>query len=465
MAHDVFISYASEDKTVANAVCGTLEANGVRCWIAPRDVIAGQRYGEAIIEAILGCRIMVLVFSSHANASEHIPNEIERAMSNGVTIMPFRIEEVMPGKSLDYFIGSVHWLDALSPPLEEHLQRLASNVQILLSRGAPEGERKPEERPRPPVAPVARAAAAPTAAGPPVAAPAGRPAWIYAALGAMAVVTIVALVGLLFFRKSATSVETTPAPVTSTAAPAPANSTQRSERPGSKAGEVRENPRDGLKYVWIPPGTFMMGCSPGDSECSEDEKPRHRVTIGSGFWIGQTEVTVGAYQRFANATGRQMPAAPGFNADWANQDMPVVSVNWDEAQAYCEWSGSRLLTEAEWEYAARAGSTDSRYAPLDEAAWYDKNSGGRTHPVGQKRANGFGLYDTLGNAWEWVNDWYDEKYYQSSQSYAPVGPASGQLRVLRGGSWSEGASYIRVTYRGKGLPGSRLDISGMRCAR
>ena len=126
MAHDVFVSYASEDKTVADAVCGTLEANGVRCWIAPRDVIPGQPYGEAIIEAIHGCRIMVLIFSSHANASGHIPKEIERAVSKGVTIMPFRIEGVTPGKSLDYFIGSVHWLDALAPPLEGHLQKLSS---------------------------------------------------------------------------------------------------------------------------------------------------------------------------------------------------------------------------------------------------------------------------------------------------------------------------------------------------
>jgi len=209
MAHDVFVSYASEDKTVADAVCGTLEANGVRCWIAPRDVIPGQPYGEAIIEAIHGCRIMVLIFSSHANASGHIPKEIERAVSKGVTIMPFRIEGVTPGKSLDYFIGSVHWLDALAPPLEGHLQKLASNVQLLLSRGAPEGERKPEERPRPPVAPAVQ-----------VAPPAGRSIWIYAALGAMAVATV-ALAGVLLFRKPPAPAPATSASTTATATPAP----------------------------------------------------------------------------------------------------------------------------------------------------------------------------------------------------------------------------------------------------
>src|SRR5450631_4023487 len=137
MAHDVFISYASGDKQVADAVCATLESHGIRCWIAPRDVLPGMHYGEAIIDAIHECRIMVLVFSSKANLSGHIPKEIERAVSQGSTIMPLRIEDVLPAKSLDYFIGGVHWLDALTPPLEAHLKRLAANVQTLIARGAP----------------------------------------------------------------------------------------------------------------------------------------------------------------------------------------------------------------------------------------------------------------------------------------------------------------------------------------
>ena len=132
--------------------------------------------------------------------------------------------------------------------------------------------------------------------------------------------------------------------------------------------------------------------------------------------------------------------------------MPIVDVTWDDAQAYCSWAGGRLPTEAEWEYAARAGSTAARYGDLDEIAWYADNSGRQRldsdriwnedranyakrlnengngmHEVGQKRANGFGLYDMLGNVWEWVNDWYDENYYQNSPSQDPAGPASGQV--------------------------------------
>jgi hypothetical protein len=132
VAFDVFVSYASKDKTVADAVCARLESAGIRCWIAPRDILASQSYGEAIIDAIHLAKVMVLVFSSNANASGQVPKEVERAVSNGVPILPFRIEDVVPAKSLDYFIGSVHWLDAMTPPMDKHLDLLATTVHKLL---------------------------------------------------------------------------------------------------------------------------------------------------------------------------------------------------------------------------------------------------------------------------------------------------------------------------------------------
>jgi hypothetical protein len=213
MAHDVFISYASGDKTVADAVCATLESHGIRCWIAPRDVLPGLHYGEAIIDAIHECRIMVLVFSSKANLSGHIPKEIERAVSQGSTIMPLRIEDVLPGKSLDYFIGSVHWLDALTAPLEAHLERLAANVQTLLARNAPVAAANP--------APVAPAPA--IAATPHVTAPVARPTWTYAAIGSL--IAIVLVLGFLMLRsrsesRSATSQVSGPAEAQTNARPA-----------------------------------------------------------------------------------------------------------------------------------------------------------------------------------------------------------------------------------------------------
>jgi TPR repeat protein len=201
MAHDAFISYAKEDKIVADAVCATLESHAVRCWIAPRDVLPGMAYGEAIIDAIRSCRVMILVFSSKSNASPHIPKEIERAVSAGVAVIPFRIEDVLPGKSLDYFIGSVHWLDALTRPLEQHLERLVQNVQTLLLRDAPVIEARKSS---------AIAAPAPSAVSSP-----GRPPWLYAALGIVALLVIVFAV-LLFARKPSKTAQIAPAAISST---------------------------------------------------------------------------------------------------------------------------------------------------------------------------------------------------------------------------------------------------------
>jgi formylglycine-generating enzyme required for sulfatase activity/serine/threonine protein kinase len=230
-------------------------------------------------------------------------------------------------------------------------------------------------------------------------------------------------------------------------------------------GTAKVNPKDGLKYIWIPPGTYQMGCSPGDTECDDGEKPPHQVTLTKGFWLGQTEVTVTAYKRFTRSTGKAMPKTPSSNPDWSNGQMPIVNVNWDDAQAYCAWAGGRLPTDAEWEYAARAGSTQARYGHLDEIAWYISNSGDQAHVVAQKRANGFGLFDMLGNVWQWVNDWYGEDYYQSSPSRDPAGPTSGPLRVIRGGSWDSPPNWVRVSGRmmGFGYPLNIGDNKGVRC--
>jgi formylglycine-generating enzyme required for sulfatase activity len=231
--------------------------------------------------------------------------------------------------------------------------------------------------------------------------------------------------------------------------------------------EAKANPIDGLKYVWVPPGSFMMGCSPGDNECDpeNDEEPSHPVTISKGFWLGQTPVTVAAYKRFAQETGAQMPPPPDFNMAWSNEQMPIVRVTWDDARAYCTWAEGRLPTEAEWEYAARGGSTGGRYGPLDEVAWYAGNSGGRAHEVGQKYPNSLGLYDMLGNVWQWVNDWYDHEYYHHSPATDPQGPSSGRVRVLRGGCWVNEARIVRVSDRNVGSPGGRgISGEGFRCA-
>ena len=159
---------------------------------------------------------------------------------------------------------------------------------------------------------------------------------------------------------------------------------KRQNKPCQYPAKCEKNSIDGLDYVWIPHGKFMMGCSPGDGRCADDEKPPHEVTITRGFWLGKTPVTEGAYDRFLKAAGKQSRKV-------GNPDLPVVNVNWDEAQAYCEWAGLRLPTEAEWEYAARAKTTASRYGELDNIAWYAVDSGVERHPVGLKQPNAWGF--------------------------------------------------------------------------
>jgi TIR domain len=132
MAHDVFVSHSAKDKTTADAVCAALEAKGFRCWIAPRDILPGREWGASIVEAIKSSRVMVLIFSGHANQSPQINREVERAVNWRIPIIPMRIEDVVPTEALEYFLSSPHWLDAFTPPLERHLEYLAKVIGQIL---------------------------------------------------------------------------------------------------------------------------------------------------------------------------------------------------------------------------------------------------------------------------------------------------------------------------------------------
>ena len=230
--------------------------------------------------------------------------------------------------------------------------------------------------------------------------------------------------------------EQQPQPEGPTKAVAPGNSSSAVIPAAGGAGE-EINPKDGLAYVWIPPGRFRMGLSEGDTEGRPNEEPAQEVELSRGFWLGKTPVTQAAYRK---VTGQ----SPSY---FKGDDRPVEQVSWDEAQAYCKAVGGRLPTEAEWEYAARAGSSAARYGLLDEIDWHDGNSGGETHPVGKKKPNGFGLRDMLGNVWEWTGDWYADDYYGRGENKDPQGPSSGTQRVLRGGSWYSLPSDVRASDR------------------
>jgi len=235
---------------------------------------------------------------------------------------------------------------------------------------------------------------------------------------------------------------------------------------------ARTNPKDLQFYVWVPPGTFQMGCSPTAAECGDGERPLHAVNISHGFWIGRTEVTVAAFKGFTTGSGSiAMPERQ------QGDQYPVVNVTWTDAQAYCHWAGGRLPTEAEWEYAARGGATGGRYGVLDEIAWYAGNSSGQPHQVATKKPNGYGLYDMLGNVFEWAADWYGVDYYRASPAVDPQGPEGPQddpltpaggpgfhkYRVLRGGNAGLDSSYQTVSRRLRHDFNRPSSFGGLRC--
>jgi formylglycine-generating enzyme required for sulfatase activity len=219
----------------------------------------------------------------------------------------------------------------------------------------------------------------------------------------------------------------------------------------------------GIEFVSIPAGKFTMGCSQSDSQCYPQESPPHEVTISRSFELGKYEVTQAQWVKV-------MENNP---SNFRGEDrLPVEQVSWNDAQAFIAKLNAlndgyryRLPTEAEWEYAARAGTTGPQYGNLEGIAWYDSNSGSKTHLEGQKQANGFGLYDMLGNVWEWCQDWYDEKYYGGFPAVDPKGPSSGQYRVLRGGSWLDFAWSARVSNRIRFDPDNRYSNLGFRVCR
>lgn len=238
--------------------------------------------------------------------------------------------------------------------------------------------------------------------------------------------------------------------------------------------------KDGLQYVPIPRGQFVMGCVSSDEKarnCNTDELPRHPITIGENFYMGKTEVTVRAYENFCLRTQRSMPEPPHFNAEWREREQPIVNVKWEEAQEYCQWAGGRLPTEAEWEYAARGGRSDDRFPWGERLDRAFSNSGGDDNEhgpdnkdgslyaadVGKFPPNKYGLYDVAGNVWEWVADWYSFGYYKDSPDKDPPGPSQGQQRVIRGGSWEDGPSYLRSSFRNKFDPTKRSNSIGFRC--
>jgi len=416
MSGHVFISYSSGDKVVADRICASLEGAGHRCWIAPRDIEPGADYPAAIIQGLQLARAVVVVVSAASVASPNVLSEIGHAFGEKKTIIPFRLSNVVLPSNFDYFLSLSQWLDAHDGCTSQNLARLTEAVSEAMSGATTiltEGRTGLNRR------------------------------MLFAA-----VVLVIAVAVVVYWRWPSAKIEVKlPSRRTDTGLPPPVVE--------GKATRPRMNPKDGSTYVWIPPGSFTMGCSPGDTECNPDELPAHLVEIPRGFWLGQTEVTRATYSRVRKSTSpSQMEAR-----------LPVVGTSWRQANAYCAATSGRLPTEAEWEYAARGGVSGPYYGTPSEIAWYAGNSGGILHEVATRQPDSYGLYDMLGNASEWVAD----RYFQS---YDPDAPAIGNVQqplapnafaLTRGGYWQSELPNIRVSRRAEMENDDSVPMAGIRC--
>jgi hypothetical protein len=343
MAHDVFVSYSSRDKAVANAVCATLESRRIRCWMAPRDVLPGVPYGEALIDAIQGSRVMVLVFSASANDSPQVLREVERAASKGIPIIPFRIEDVTPSKSMEFFISAPHWLDALTPPLEAHLGRLGETVELLLTG-------KKEESSSPP---------------PPDGREGGRLIWLVPVFLSTAVIVVETIVLLAAWGSHRTSTPTpaafpqamvqpretpsrTSVPMTGTAAPS------ATWQPADTVEPSTETPLPRLTDTRIPTPTLAPTSAPTNTpvprpQSTDTLTPRPEPTATPNRIQAATRVTVAASSSkrldYGVLNGRTRLYATDLPT---GRESGIIQFNYRPSVSSAAWSpdGRRVLVSA-----------------------------------------------------------------------------------------------------------------------
>jgi formylglycine-generating enzyme required for sulfatase activity len=247
---------------------------------------------------------------------------------------------------------------------------------------------------------------------------------------------------------------------------------QEKEKAAKPGSDFKECANGCPTMIVVPAGRFTMGSPASDKDRNNDEGPQREVSIGQPFAAGKTAVTFAEWDTCVAAGA--CPKAE--DSGWGRDDRPVTNVSWDEAKIYSAWLAKqtgkpyRLLTEAEWEYAARAGNP-GRYSfgddetRLDQYAWFSKNADGRTQPVGTKKPNAFGLHDMHGNAWQWVEDCYEESYSGAPTDGSAVTSTACGRRVLRGGSWSGEPDHLRSTNRNGFITLFRVGNVGFRVGR
>ncbi len=417
----LFIAHSSSDEDVAHRMLRCLESEGISCWIAPRDIPLGVQWAEAILDAIEEASAMLLVFSQSANDSPQVLREIERAVDRRVPIYPVRIDDVQPSRAMEYYLSSHQWKDVDPERLEEGMEEIVPSIKrhLGLSEAPPAREARMEGW-----GPASHGEVHRTR----------RRRWVPgAAVAAAAAAAAALLFGLGILPpdergNNALPSDTAGGQVAVDTVPEPAV---------PAAGDISEGPLPGMAFSHIPAGSFTMGASGSGPPVDSDELPPHRVEVGA-FEMMTTEVT---QEMWMEVMGENPSYNPG-------EGMPVESVSWSDCRRFTDslnardpGRGYRLPTEAEWEYACRAGSdapyfwgADTTAAVMGDYCWYTANSGGRTHPVGMKLPNPWGLRDMAGNVLEWCADGYHPNHQGAPEDGSARVAVADSARVVKGGS-------------------------------
>ena len=464
---EVFISYKSNDPalgnndaTVANELCQQLEAAGISCWIAPRNIPYGSRYDDEIVDAIEGCKAILVVFSSFTDKSKWMPDEARLAYENGKTVFSFRLDNTPFKKKWKLYLGGSQMIDAQG----DYRERIPALIEALrFNLGKSDSQQASTKSSNENATPCDEPENVQWPDAEKINVDSGQAkedskskfSWGRRLKGALKGAGAGYLIGgpLGAFGGAAAG----------------------AAKPDLLEFGFSEND-DSIKtftvndvtfnMIRVKGGTFTMGATPEqlDDVVDSNETPAHEVTL-STYHIGQTQVTQELWQAV-------MGNNPSYNK--GDKNLPVDTVSWDDCQEFITRLNTitglefRLPTEAEWEFAARGGNESKHYKysgsnDLPSVAWYNSAGNTKTYPVATKDANELGLFDMSGNVLEWCNDWFGDVYRHAAVEN-PTGPSRGSEKVLRGGSTCEGAWLCRVSCRFYYLPNYKRNCFGLRLA-
>ncbi len=433
MKHDVFISYSSQNKDAADAICHAIEENGIRCWMAPRDLPPGSQYGDVIDDAIKSSKVVVVVFSEKAAESPWVNGELNVAFEDGKTIIPFRLDKTPLKGSARVMLNQRHWIDAY-PDFKVKFKDLVMAVSHAIGKPVSDAEPVKPDEPRKSVALGKK-----------------QIIWIAAA------VVLLAL-GIFLYPKLANKFQTY---------------IYDGQGLHVKTEGLSDNQQNALTsildgMVLVEGGTFTMGNTEAMSDflIEQDSLSRnpHEVKLDN-YYICKYEVTQSQWKAFLSADGRCLKEG--------DDEAAIDQLSWEDAKAFADTLSSitglafSLPTEAQWEYAAKGGKKSEGYIysgadddPTD-VGWTSVDELSSAHAVGVKRANEIGLYDMTGNVSEWCLDYYAP--YTSDSQTNPAGPSEGMDRVLRGGDFTiESLLYLKTTTRYHDAPFVNRRAAGMR---